>query len=898
MNKQLHVISHTHWDIEWYFSAHESLIQLIYHLDEVMDALEKGEVDNYYLDGQLSIIEDYFHACPHQQQRFCNLVKSNKLLIGPWYTQTDQLIISGESIVRNLQLGIQLGRDFGGCEMLGYVPDSFGQSIDMPKIYNGVGITNTVFWRGLSRDVYPHREGRWQSEDGSEVFFYNIKDGYYVGGELIYSDDAAALVAKVEQDCLSQDIALPVGGDQRYIDRNIKQRIALYNQKLTQQCSDTRLIESSYKALFATLLSQDLPVATLHGEMIDGQVSKIHRSIYSSRADHKRYNDALERRISLELEPLMALGTRFGIQYQPELINNLWRAMTRNHAHDSAGGCNTDKTNKIITERFEQIDQMSSAARDYLVRKLAESQPLLPHGARLTLFNTLPCPRDHVQLVELSTTSDQFALTTLDGTPLLFEVLKQTLHNNASIVRLPKQQHPDHNYYQTTIALRHALPALGFTSLVVIEQAATQITDKPQQLAETSANQIENDRYQIAFQHGNIHITDNHLQQYWENALTLRDGGDDGDSYDYSPPADDWLLSLSFANATCHSQCGVLRQQLIITGEWALPYNLEARAQRVINSACKYTLRITLTRDNQPIDIELDIDNQTQDHRLQLLVNSPIQAQHSIADTPFGFVRRPLFQPQLANWRERGWKEQPCGIYPLINYATLQDEQLSLSVMAQGIKEYEVLIDGPQLPSGTLALTLFRSVGWLGKPDLMRRPGIASGQQFKYIPNPDSQMLSAHQIKLGLHIDQRFSAAAITQQWQAWSVNLPYYQQQSLNQFTNTLKYFVMHPLANEVAEQTSLIELDAPALICSSVQYRHNALYLRLFNPDERPVENAGRLFSTQPDIINSAADTNLLLAQPCSLIVTNQQVELGHFRAKQIRTIKIDLNDNTAPE
>ncbi|WP_269748139.1 glycoside hydrolase family 38 N-terminal domain-containing protein [Enterovibrio coralii] len=110
MTKQLHVISHTHWDFEWYFSTHESLIQLIYHMEEVMDALEKGEVDNYYLDGQLSIVEDYLNACPHQKSRFTALVESGKLKIGPWYTQTDQLIIAGESIIRNLQLGINLGK--------------------------------------------------------------------------------------------------------------------------------------------------------------------------------------------------------------------------------------------------------------------------------------------------------------------------------------------------------------------------------------------------------------------------------------------------------------------------------------------------------------------------------------------------------------------------------------------------------------------------------------------------------------------------------------------------------------------------------------------------------------------------------------------------------------------
>lgn len=151
----------------------------------------------------------------------------------------------------------------------------------------------------------------------------------------------------------------------------------------------------------------------LSGEMIDGQASKIHRSIYSSRADHKRWNDVLERRLTLELEPLMVLATRFGIGYQKTLLDNLWRTMTRNHAHDSAGACNTDKTNKIILERFEQVDQMSGSACDYLVRKLAESQPALQNGSRITLFNTLPFSRSQVQTMTLSTKSGGFSLSTL-----------------------------------------------------------------------------------------------------------------------------------------------------------------------------------------------------------------------------------------------------------------------------------------------------------------------------------------------------------------------------------------------------------------------------------------------------------------------------------------------------
>ncbi len=906
MTKQVHVIAHTHWDFEWYFSAHESLIQLIYHLDEVMDALEKEEVETYYLDGQLSIVEDYLHACPQQKTRFCHLVKEKKLLIGPWYTQTCQLIIAGESIVRNLQLGISQARALGGCEMLGYVPDSFGQSMDMPKIYKGFGIENTVFWRGLSQDVYPYREGLWQSEDGSQVYFYNIKDGYYVGGQLIYSDCPFSLVSQVEEGCLSTHIALPLGGDQRFIDRNVKARIALFNETLKSRQSErlnhpnekeSRLFkesppvfkESTYEAFFASLKSEALPLDVVSGEMIDGQVSKIHRSIYSSRSDHKRLNDALERRLTLELEPLMALATLYGLPYKDELVRELWRTLTRNHAHDSAGGCNTDKTNKIILERFEKVDQMSSAARDYIVRKLALSQPPLKDGARLTLFNTLPVTRNQVQTLILSTKSPAFSIHSMDGVALCFNILAQTKHYSGSIQRDAKDEDENKYYYQTTLALRVSQPGLGFISFSVHETEPDNKASLPK--IKTPSQEaipliIENQNYKVTFQDGEIHIEDKKTGQTVKNALSLRDGGDDGDTYDYSPPRHDKILHFNFKKAKASVFRGHLKEEFTLEGALFLPKNLHSRAKGQYDCRCEYRLRLSLTQDENPLQIDFDIDNQAEDHRLQCVFNTPIKTQESLADTPFGFARRPHFQAQLSDWRERGWKEAPSGIYPLLHYANLHDKKMSLTVMAQGIKEYEVLIDKPGQACGKLALTLFRSVGFLGKPDLERRPGIASGQQFKSIPTPDSQMKGLQSQILAVSIDKQFNPSNIMQKHQAWSVNTPYYQDQSHNQFTNTIKYFVMHPLEDIVPEKSHLMKLNAPELICSAIQYEQNAFFIRLYNPSEHAVENAGEIFCP---FLNKAAETNLLLEIQKDISVEGPSFSLGHFRPKQVRTFKM---------
>src|SRR5699024_5387642 len=130
------VVHHTHWDYEWYFTHNESYIQLVYHMDEVIDSLEKDVISYYMLDGQMSILESYLEIFSDKKETIKELVQQGKLIIGPWYTQTDELIIRGESIIRNLDLGTSLAADLGEYFNVGYLPDSFGQGKDMPKIYN------------------------------------------------------------------------------------------------------------------------------------------------------------------------------------------------------------------------------------------------------------------------------------------------------------------------------------------------------------------------------------------------------------------------------------------------------------------------------------------------------------------------------------------------------------------------------------------------------------------------------------------------------------------------------------------------------------------------------------------------------------------------------------------
>lgn len=141
-------------------------------------------------------------------------------------------------------------------------------------------------------------------------------------------------------------------------------------------------------------------------------------------------------------------------------------------------------------------------------------------------------------------------------------------------------------------------------------------------------------------------------------------------------------------------------------------------------------------KESSQIQFHLELDNQACDHRMRVLINTPHENDFSYTDTPFGTVRRQVEDPHIHDWKELGWREEPTAIFPMLTYVNSHNSNSSWTVFSKGIKEYQFV--GKRFE--TIALTLFRSVGYLGRPDLLRRPGVASGNEFKYIPTPDSQL--------------------------------------------------------------------------------------------------------------------------------------------------------------
>ncbi|MFH1742528.1 MAG: hypothetical protein ABIH23_26280, partial [bacterium] len=121
--KHLVIVPHTHWDREWYMPFESFRKRLVFVMDHLMEVLEKDRTFKYFeLDGQTAVLSDYLAIRPENEEHLKKLIGKGRLLVGPWYIQPDEFLVTGESLIRNLRMGIKLAGKFGKASMIGYMP--------------------------------------------------------------------------------------------------------------------------------------------------------------------------------------------------------------------------------------------------------------------------------------------------------------------------------------------------------------------------------------------------------------------------------------------------------------------------------------------------------------------------------------------------------------------------------------------------------------------------------------------------------------------------------------------------------------------------------------------------------------------------------------------------------
>src|SRR5262249_6866758 len=147
---------------------------------------------------------------PGARDRIARLVTRGQLHVGPWAVLMDEFLVSGETIVRNLQRGLAQGAELGGAMPVGYLPDMFGHVAQMPQLLALAGLHHAVVWRGVPAAI-DRTAFDWIAPDGSTVRTEYLYGSYANGRDL--GPDGAGIVARAASyERELGDARLPGGG--------------------------------------------------------------------------------------------------------------------------------------------------------------------------------------------------------------------------------------------------------------------------------------------------------------------------------------------------------------------------------------------------------------------------------------------------------------------------------------------------------------------------------------------------------------------------------------------------------------------------------------------------------------------------------------------------------------
>src|SRR5439155_4640178 len=360
-------------------------------MDGLIELLDSG-FPHFHLDGQTVVIDDYLAVRPEREPDIRRLAAAGKLSVGPWVTQMDEFLVSGESLIRNLERGLARARDLGGGPAVGYLPDQFGHVGQMPQILARAGIDRAVVWRGVPREV-DRTAFVWEAPDGSRVTAEYLAFGYFLGGQCRDATDPQALARRLREAVdrltpmsVGNRYLVMVGADHHGPDPSLPSRLAEAQPEVPELTASVGGLADHLDGEAAS--TADLPV--WRGELRSSARAHLLPNVYSARAHQKRDRGRVEALVERYAEPLAALVP--GFDWPAADLDRIWQLLLWNGAHDSVCGCSHDQVAHDVDARYAEAraigDAIIARALEGLGSRVGESGTLR--------FNPSPFEREGV----------------------------------------------------------------------------------------------------------------------------------------------------------------------------------------------------------------------------------------------------------------------------------------------------------------------------------------------------------------------------------------------------------------------------------------------------------------------------------------------------------------------
>ena len=721
----IHVVSHTHWDREWYLPAARFRQRLVALVDDLLDDPPPAGA-SFLLDGQMSVIEDYLAVKPERTPEVIALLGRGALEAGPWYVLADELIPGGEALVRNLFAGRQVLARLGAkAPPVLYCPDSFGHPAALPTLAAGFGLELIILSRGLGSSRWPTGDAfRWAAPSGEEAYLYHLsRKGYDIGENLpTDSNEARERWASMREDLVGRAalgaVLLPNGADHHARQRNLAAALSA----LETAALPHRAHGSSLGAFAGDFIHRAAPASLplVRGELRDsyGTMWTL-QGTFATRAHQKRRNAQIERLLVRDAEPWVAFARLAHGANRDALVAFAWKSLLLCHPHDTVCGCSTDEVARAMDARLDEAQSQGEGLRVDALHDLIGHSTDAARERRgdwkpiAVVRNPVPRARSGVAILRLTSFVSDVKVGA-NASPGPVDTAKPSIPALGGIGAL--QVLSKLVAYERTEAPRHypdddlvlaaevavwvpEVPAYGIHAFPHQTRAKRVAPPNP---AVASAGTIGNGLISVSIdERGSVAFADIRSGQRLNELLVWDSQVDLGDLYTPS------LRGPKFASQFRGSKVihkGPVRAA--IETRWSFGAGRE-----------RVDARVTLIVDaNTPfVRVHVSGTNGASDHRLRLGFATGLREARVSADAMFGAVER---KPIVVTPAE-ATMETPPATDPLHRYVSLFDAARGATVFSDGLGEYEA--DS----SGNMYVTLVRSVSELSRNDLPERNGHA-----------------------------------------------------------------------------------------------------------------------------------------------------------------------------
>lgn len=755
----VHIVSHSHWDREWYMAFEQHRIKLVKLIDEAMELFEEDEEFNsFHLDGQTIVLDDYLEIKPQNRDKILKYIDEGKFVVGPWYILQDEFLTSGEANVRNLLVGAQEARDFGKDCKIGYFPDAFGNAGQMPQLLKQAGMEAVIFGRGVkpvgANNLVIEDGGYestfsemfWKSPDGSCLPGILFANWYNNGMEIPVDEPEAKAywderLEKALKYAGTRHLLFMNGCDHQPIQKDLTEAIAVARKLYP----DIEFVHSDFPS-YVKAVKEEMHdnITTVTGELIfqktDGLVTLVNTC--SNRVDLKIRNRECETALEKNAEPMAVLAWLNGREYPQELLRYSWKTLMQNHPHDSICSCSVDCVNKEMGTRFDKsiqvADELALESRKHLAMKVGEScfadagdekRPFVVfNGAGWEKTQVISAVIDWRRDWQKSLVAGHKAMSDLE---LPRFVLKdadgnvvEALIEDAGVAyghMLPRDRfRRPYMARQVKVTFEATVPALGYASWVLEPAEECTYCEPKKESLVTAPFTMENDNLKVVLsEDGSYTLTDKKTSASYPGIGWFEECGDVGDEYIFVQPkgtdvittcgtkaeielAEDTPLKASFK--VTHKLEVPVSGDEVLNYERSCMYSYhERKAGRAKETTIlKITTLLSLEKSGKGLKAETTIDNTAKDHRVRVVMPTGLDTDCHYADSVFEVVKRP-------NRHADTWKN-PSGCEHQQNFVAVKDEKNGLLVANFGLYEYEILPD----QDNAIAVTLIRSVGEMG----------------------------------------------------------------------------------------------------------------------------------------------------------------------------------------